>query len=834
MWAWGGNNDGQLGDGTTFNKYVPAQVVGLTNTAKVVAGVATSLALAKDGTLWAWGTNLYGQLGVGSTTRRDRPMQVSGLTGVVAVATRGAHSLAVKSDGTVWAWGLNNYGQLGDGTRTDRNTPVQVPGLSDVVDVATSQGHSLALKRDGTVWAWGDNYYGQLGNGTKTQSLVPVQVVGLTGVSKVAAGGASFSLAVKNDGTVWAWGSNSSGELGDGTTMDRPTPGGVTGISGVVNVAAGASHVLALKNDGTVWFWGDNSNCTNDGTSNSTATPIAALPPVPVVAPLADFSGDHLPDILWRNYATGANTVWYMNGATRTDEVALPSRADVNWTISASADFNSDGVPDLLWRNIATGANSVWYMNGTTLASEAALPSQRDLNWKLVGVGDFNLDGQPDLVWHNNATGASSVWLMNGVARSSEVELPVVAADTDWRIAAVGDLNGDGKADLLWRHTSTGDDALWLMDGTTRTSNIPLTAVVDTTWEIVGVGDFNADGRADILWRNRTSGANSVWLMDGATKTGELTPLTQPTQWTTGTGTASVTPSNRTPVVVSASPGAGTAASQAFTFTVSDADGWQDLGVVNVLVNSALDGRHACYLAYARSINVLYLVNDAGTALLPGLVVNGTGTLSNSQCTITNPTVSGAGNTMTLAMNMSFPTTFAGNKVFYMAARDSLENNSGWQPVATWSVPPAVTTSPRVTGMTPGLGSGTGGQVTFQFSDSSGWQNLGVVNMLLNTALDGRYGCYMAYARTINVLYLVNDAGTALLPGLVVNGTGTLSNSQCTITNPTVSGSGDTMTLQMNISYGANFTGNRIWYLAARDVLENNSGWQTAGSWAAY
>jgi len=133
--------------------------------------------------------------------------------------------------------------------------------------------------------------------------------------------------------------------------------------------------------------------------------------------------------------------------------------------------------------------------------------------------------------------------------------------------------------------------------------------------------------------------------------------------------------------------------------------------------------------------------------------------------------------------------------------------------------------------MTPGRGSGMSGQVTFQFSDSHGWQNLGVVNMLLNNFLDGRFGCYMAYARTINVLYLVNDAGNALLPGIVVNGSGTLANSQCTITNPTVSGSGNTMTLQMNVTYGASFTGNRVWYLAARDVIETSSGWQTAGSW---
>jgi len=141
-----------------------------------------------------------------------------GLTdGITAIAGGGTHSLALKNDGTVWAWGYNGYGQLGNGgTYTTSNVPVQASGLTGgITAIMGGHHHSLALKNDGTVWAWGYNYYGQLGNGTNTNSNVPVRVSGLAGITKIAGGGL-HSLALKNDGTVWAWGYNYYGQLGNG------------------------------------------------------------------------------------------------------------------------------------------------------------------------------------------------------------------------------------------------------------------------------------------------------------------------------------------------------------------------------------------------------------------------------------------------------------------------------------------------------------------------------------------------------------------------------------------------------------------------------------------
>ncbi|MGB9858596.1 MAG: Ig-like domain-containing protein [Moorellaceae bacterium] len=324
VWAWGSNSSGQLGDGTTTNRTTPVQVKGpngsgyLTDVVALAAGWDFSLALRSDGSVWAWGNNSYGQLGDGTTTSHTTPVQVKGpngsgyLTDVVAVAAGYSHSLALRSDGTVWAWGKNTYGRLGDGTTTNRTTPVQVKGpngngyLTDVVAVAAGCDFSLALRSDGSVWAWGNNSYGQLGDNTSNSYSTPVQVKGpngdgyLTGVIGImTAPGSTSSLAMKADGSIWAWGYNYFGQLGDGTSgtsSNRRTPvqvkgpGGTGNLTGITAIGVGSIHSLAFKSDATVWAWGDNSyGQLGDGTTNSSSYPVQVQlqinvnPPVPVV-----------------------------------------------------------------------------------------------------------------------------------------------------------------------------------------------------------------------------------------------------------------------------------------------------------------------------------------------------------------------------------------------------------------------------------------------------------------------------------------------------------------------------------------------------------------------
>ncbi|TEB08065.1 Regulator of chromosome condensation (RCC1) repeat protein [Pelotomaculum schinkii] len=267
VWAWGDGAQGKLGDGSTETKYTPVQVSSLTEVTAAAPGYNHTLALKDDGTVWAWGYNLYGQLGngvSGTSGTRTVPEQVYGLTGVQAIAAGDGFSLALKNDGTVWAWGKNSYGQLGIGAGGSRTVAEQVYGLTDVQAIAAGKEHALALKNDGTVWAWGKNSEGQLGDGTQTNSNKPVQATGLTGVFKAIAAGSGFSLAIKEDGTVWGWGFASSGQLGnkdlDLTKIMRSlVPVQASDLTDVKAITAGDNHTMALQTDGSLWVWGNNS-----------------------------------------------------------------------------------------------------------------------------------------------------------------------------------------------------------------------------------------------------------------------------------------------------------------------------------------------------------------------------------------------------------------------------------------------------------------------------------------------------------------------------------------------------------------------------------------------
>jgi alpha-tubulin suppressor-like RCC1 family protein len=302
-WVWGANFHGEAG--VAAFAFPPVQLAIAPGVVSIAAGYQHGCALGTDGSVWCWGRNYEGQAGQSPTGGYVGPRQVPSLPNSAVQITAGSqHTCTVLADHSAWCWGDDTDGEIGDGVfRTGEDAEIGVPSpvipLGNNVDqISGGAETTCAVKLDGSAWCWGYNGYGQLGDGTTTTNAAPVAVTGLgSGVAQISAG-QFFTCAVKTDGSVWCWGSNQYGQLGNGTTTDSPIPVSV-GIANVVEVTtpntAGAS-ACARKSDGSVWCWGDDTyGQLGDGDPNAigsdTAPPLIKPTPVqvvgfgPVVAP---------------------------------------------------------------------------------------------------------------------------------------------------------------------------------------------------------------------------------------------------------------------------------------------------------------------------------------------------------------------------------------------------------------------------------------------------------------------------------------------------------------------------------------------------------------------
>ena len=559
LWAWGYNGYGELGDGTNVDKNSPMQIGIATNWTSISAGGAHSLAIKTDGSLWAWGLNGLGQLGDGTTTNTNSPVQIGTATNWASISAGFYYTLAIKTDGSLWAWGKNFNGQLGDGTNTDKYSPVQIGTATNWASISAGETHSLAIKTDGSLWAWGENLFGQLGDGTNgyyTSKNSPVHIGSATSWASISAGG-FHSLAIKTDGSLWAWGFNYHGELGDGTTTDTNSPVQIGTETNWASINAAETHSFAIKNDGSLWAWGNNfSGELGDGTYIETHSPVqigtetnwASISSV--IHSLAIKTDRSL-------WAWGYNVYGQLGDGTNTDTnsplqisscpcptastLSVSACGSYTWVEKDNKVYTASNTTDTIMLTNAAGCDSVVTLNLTVKAKTTSDTTATACDSYTWHSSTYTSSG--DYVWHTtNAAGCDS-------ART--LHLTIHASTTSDTTATACDRFGWHSS----THTSSGD-YVW---HTTNEAGCDSTRTLHLTIKTSTTSDTTATICKSFTWHDSTykASGNYVWRTTNAagcdsTRTLHLTFLsvssttakTDALCANTANGTLTVTPTN--------------------------------------------------------------------------------------------------------------------------------------------------------------------------------------------------------------------------------------------------------------------------------------------------
>lgn len=526
LWSWGFNGEGQLGDGTIVDKFVPTPVLPVERWQAVASGRLHTAALQADGSLWAWGYNAHGQLGDGTTIRRASPTAIQPQDRWRAVALGDTHTVALHLDGTLWTWGSNSHGQLGDGTLSTRSNPTQIQPEERWKAVAVVHNHTVALRADGTLWAWGWNGFGQLGDGTRTDRNLPTVIQMDTRWLAVAAGD-FHTLALREDGTLWAWGLNENGRLGDGTTHYWPSPQPVQPEAGWKLVVAGNGHTMALRTDGVLWAWGANpSGQLGNGNTGTQLTPVIVDTESRWQSLTA--GGNHTAGL--RNDGTlwswGNNSAGQLGDETTIGRlVPAAIEPERRWQV-VSAGGGSDhtvAVRDdgTLW---AWGSNNFGQLgDGTTIGRSKPTLIQPETRWQSVALG-FNhtvalrLDGTL-WAWGRNVNGQL------GDGTTSDRHRPrAIQPGVKWLTMAAGRFHTVALRDegTLWSWGDNSDGQLG--DGTSTRRLTPIAIQPEAKWKAVAAGGNRtlAIREDESLW---AWGSNRYGELGDGTLTNKRTPI---------------------------------------------------------------------------------------------------------------------------------------------------------------------------------------------------------------------------------------------------------------------------------------------------------------------
>ncbi|MDH7453927.1 SBBP repeat-containing protein [Luteimonas composti] len=544
------------------------------------AGVDAFVAKFLDSGALAYSTYLGGgaaDQGRGIALDAAGGIWVSGMTDSADFPTRGAIQAAHAGGGDAFLVKLDAAGKLrygtylggsatewGYGVQVDRAGNIHLAGITSSTDFpATSNALQAANKggQDGFLARFKSNgslayatYYGgsdmddmrhialdPAGNvywtgytsspdfplfnplqpkmgGSQDQVLVQLDASGRKLLRSTSFGGSGWEIgsgiALGRDGTIHLTGYTASTDLPLYAPFQKAHGSPAPQYDGVPDI------YLTRLTDASLRSWpGDfDGNGTSDLLWRNQATGAGSIWPGAVrsqarditrvtdldwqIVGVGDFDGDGRDDILWRHVVTGANTVWRRGNYS--NAMGVTSVTDTNWKVVGTGDFNGDGKDDILWRNAVTGANAIW--NAANYNTQISVTNVTGLAWEVVGVADFDGDSRDDILWRDTSSGKGTIWKQGKYASQQAVD---AVKGTAWKVVGLGDFDGDGKDDILWRNGVNGQNLIWRsgLNG----SRLSVAGVTNHDWQVLGTGDYDGDGRSDILWRNHYSGANTIW-----------------------------------------------------------------------------------------------------------------------------------------------------------------------------------------------------------------------------------------------------------------------------------------------------------------------------------
>ncbi len=510
IWSWGDNSSGQLGQGNISTGNVLTLVSNDTNWIQIATGYKFSVAIKRNGTLWSWGENNLGQLGQGDTFNKNTPRQIGSDSNWKSISSGYSHTVALKKNGTIWTWGLNSHGQLGQGNTTSYNYPKQLGTDTNWKYISVGEDHTLAIKSDGTLWGWGLNGSGQLGLNNQTNYYTSPQKLGSdTSWSKIFTG-SKTSAAIKTDGTLWMWGYSSNYFI---QTQQQQTiytnPQKIGTDTNWIEISIGYNHVLALKNNGTLWTWGSNNN-GKLGLSNGQF--VFSVPQQ--LGTDTTWSSISLSKMSNSEHSVAVKkdgTIWGW-GINNFGQLGLGTPSySANYSpikinnqmnisqISTSSDFTlvikKDGS---LW---SMGDNSKGQLGRTFYNSERSLIGI-DTNWQQIS----NKDGEHTIGLKRNGTIWS--WGKNtngqlGIGNTSSTTVPQkIGNDSNWIFVSSSTTHSLAikKNGTLWSWGNNSYGQLGI--GNNSIQSAPIQVGLDSTWKIIYSGNNTSAGikKDGTLW----------------------------------------------------------------------------------------------------------------------------------------------------------------------------------------------------------------------------------------------------------------------------------------------------------------------------------------------